>query len=70
MMTQNVHSLRSKNQAINLDAIIDLMISKKLDTYCIQETWLDKNFIKDINGYTMFHHGLTSQKCSIVYCRQ
>ena len=26
MMTKNVHSLRSKNQAINLDAIIDIMI--------------------------------------------
>ena len=29
MMIQNVHSLRSINQAINLDAIIDIMISKK-----------------------------------------
>lgn len=46
---------------MKVDAIIGIIISKK-NAYCIQETWLDRNFIKDINGYTMFHHGLISQK--------
>ena len=40
------------------------MISKILDVYRIQETWLDGNFIKNINGYIMFHHVLISQICS------
>ena len=64
LVSQNVHSLRSDKQRINLDSIIDTMMAKRLDIYCIQETWLDGNFIKDINGYTMFHHGFESQKCS------
>ena len=34
-----------------------------ISAYCIQETWLDSNFIKEINGYTFFHHGLVKQTC-------
>ena len=34
------------------------MIYRNLSVYCIQETWLDGKFIKEIEGYTVFHHGL------------
>ena len=37
---------------------------KKNSIYCIQETWLDGDFVKEINGYIMFHHGLKKQICS------
>ena len=39
------------------------MINRNLSVYCIQETWLDGNFIKEIEGYTVFHHGLVKQVC-------
>ena len=57
-ISQNVQSLRSDSQSINLDAIIEVMKKNNISIYCIQETWLDGDFVKKINGYIMFHHGL------------
>ena len=39
------------------------MIYRHLSVYCIQETWLDGNFIKEIERYTVFYHGLEKQVC-------
>ena len=39
------------------------MINRNLSVYCIQERSLDGNFIKEIEGYTVFHHGLVKQVC-------
>ena len=47
-MSQNVHSLRSDIQKLNLDIIIDIMTRKNIDAYCIQETWLDGDFVKEM----------------------
>ena len=58
---QNVHSFRSDIQKVNLDIIIDIMARKNINAYCIQETWLDGDFVKEIDGYTIFHHGLREQ---------
>ena len=63
-ISQNVQSLKSEAKSINLDAVIEMMIKNNITVYCIQETWLDGDFVKEINGYTMFHHGLESQTCS------
>ena len=63
-ISQNVHSLRNDIQEINLDIIIDIMARKNIDAYCIQETWLDGDFIKKNDEYTIFHHGLKEQVCS------
>ena len=38
------------------------MPSENIDVYYIQETWLDGNFVKAINSYTMFHHGPTEKQ--------
>ena len=40
------------------------MINENLSVYCIQEMWLDGNFIKEIEGYTICHHGLEKQVCT------
>ena len=40
------------------------MARKNIDAYCIQETWLDGDFIKKNDEYTIFHHGLKEQVCS------
>ena len=58
-------SLNSKAQAINLDTIINTMEVNNISACCIQESWLDSNFIKEINGYTFFQHGLAKQTCKI-----
>ena len=60
-ISQNVHSFRSDIQQVNLDIIIDIMARKNNNAYCIQETLLDVDFVKEIDGYTIFHHGLKEQ---------
>ena len=62
-MSQNVQGLKSNARSINLDDIVQNVINRNLSVYCIQETWLDGNFIKEIEGYTVFHHGLVKQVC-------
>ena len=39
------------------------MIFRNLSVYWIHETWLDGKFIKEIEGYTILHHGLEKQVC-------
>ena len=56
-VSQNVQGLKSNARSINLDAIVQNMINSNVFVYCIQETWLDGNFIKEIEGYTVFHRG-------------
>ena len=63
-ISQKVHNLRSEFQNVKLDSIINIMSSRNIDVYCIQETWLDGNYVKEINGYTIFHHSLTKQTCN------
>ena len=53
----------SNSRSINLDAIVQNMIHRNLSVYCIQETWLDGNFVKEIEVYTIFHHGLEKKVC-------
>ena len=55
-ISQNFHSLRSDIQKENLDIIIDIMARKNIDAYGIQETWHDGDFVKEIDGYTIFHY--------------
>ena len=62
-VSQTVQGLKSNTRSINLEAIVQNMINRNLSVYCIQETWLDGNFIKEIEGYTVFHHGLVKQVC-------
>ena len=45
-ISQNVRSLRSKKQYININAIINTMEKHNISAYLIQETWLDGNFEK------------------------
>lgn len=61
-ISQNIHSLKSEFQSVKLDAIVNIISSRNIDVYCIQETWLDGNFMKEINGYMIFHYGLTLNK--------
>ena len=62
-ISQNVRSLKSKTQAINLDTLINTMEVINVSAYYIQEIWLNENFIKAINGYIFFYHGLSKQTC-------
>ena len=38
------------------------MINHNIDVYCVQETWLEGDWDKIINGYLFIHHGV--KKCS------
>ena len=35
LLSQNVHSLRSDSQKVNIDIMIDIMARKQIDVYCI-----------------------------------
>ena len=61
-VSQNVQGLRNNLKRINLDAIVQNMIYRNLSVSCIQETWLDGNLIKEIEGYTIFHQCLENKK--------
>ena len=39
------------------------MEKHNISAYLIQETWLDGDFEKKINGYHPFHHELKHQLC-------
>ena len=43
-ISQNVRSLRSKKQYINIDAIVNIMEKQNISAYLIQDTWLDGDF--------------------------
>jgi len=64
LLSQNVRSWRSDTRRTNIDAAINFMQTNGIHAYSIQETWLDGDFEKDINGYHVFHHGLSQQKSS------
>jgi len=64
LLSQNVRSWRSDTRRTNIDVAIDVMQTNGIHAYSIQETWLDGDFEKDINGYHVFHHGLSQQKSS------
>ena len=55
-VSQNVHSLKSDIQKVNLDIIIDIMARKHVDAYYIQEKFLNGYFLNEIDVYTIFHH--------------
>ena len=40
------------------------MTSRNISIDCLQETWLNGDFVKEINGYTGFYRGLKEQTCS------
>ena len=60
-LSKNVHSLRNESQRLYLDVIVELMSFRKIDVYLIQETWLDGDYVSEIKGYTLFHHGLKNK---------
>ena len=60
---QNIHSFRSKQQSIHIDAIVEIMKSKDIYLYCVQETRLDGDYAKEIENYTMFNHYKKVKKC-------
>jgi exonuclease III len=39
-----------------LEYIISTMKTRKMDIYCMCETWAEENWTKVIDGYTIFHH--------------
>ena len=57
--TQNVQGFK---RAFKIENIIDEMINRDIDVYCVQETWLEGNWEKLINGFLFIHHGV--KKCS------
>ena len=68
ILSQNVHSLRSEYQRLYSDIIVEFNVDTKIDIYFIQETWLDGNYVSEINSYTLFHHSLKEHKCSRGQC--
>ena len=69
---QNIHSFRSKQQSIHIDAIVEIIKSKDIYLYCVQETRLEGDYAKEIENYTMFNHylkgkGVVEDKMELQY---
>lgn len=57
MYSQNVRGIKSATEKLNVDVITGLMLEKNIDAYCLQETWLNDDFTRNVNGFHIFHHG-------------
>ena len=56
--TQNVQGLSGKDKNLDslIDPIVELMITKGIMAYCIQETWIVGTVSKLVRNHTVFRH--------------
>ena len=56
--TQNVQGLSGKDKNLDslIDPIVDLMITKGIMAYCIQETWIVGTGSKLVRDHMVFRH--------------
>ena len=66
--SQNVHGIfeskkdkwgkpiKGKRSYAKLEFLVNKMREDDIDTYLLQETWDEGDWVKDIHGYTIFHH--------------
>ena len=47
----------------NLEKTIELMITRGIHGYCLQETWLLRAFSRNIRGHLLLHHGMATKLC-------
>ena len=57
ILNQNVNGLGKDADKI-LEKIIEMMISRNIHGYCLQETWKLGPSIIYIRDHTIFHHGI------------
>jgi hypothetical protein len=58
-------NIQGAKDPLKVEYITNMMKERGIDIFFLQETWLTGNFIKDVNGFLMFHHGLESPICKI-----
>ena len=59
ILNQNVNSLGSRDD--KLERLIKMMIDRKINGYCLQETWQLGTYCKTIRRHTVFHHGINDR---------
>ena len=45
-----------------LDPLVDIMISKEIMTYCVQETWVVGNTVSMVCGHMIFLHNICERE--------
>lgn len=63
MYSQNLADMRSNLENTKLDIIIGIMISRGIDAYLLQETWLEGIVTHEVNGFLFLHHGIPKDDC-------
>ena len=55
--TQNVNGISGKEKHLEslLDPLVDIMISKEITPYCVQETWVVRNTIIMVRVHMIFY---------------
>ena len=61
ILNQNVNGLVGKDADDKLENIIEMMITRNIHRYCLQETRKIGSSIICIINHTIFHHGIESQ---------
>ena len=57
ILNQNVNGL-GKDTDEKLENIIEMMIARNIQGYCLQETWKLGSSTISIRDHTIFHHGI------------
>ena len=53
-----IRPVKGELTLVKLDFIIDLMKQREIHIYLIQESWLENDWIRDYDSYTIFHHNV------------
>ena len=61
ILNQNVNDLGGKNVDNKIEKIVEMMIARSIQGYCIQETWQLGLYSTTIRYHTIFHHGMESR---------
>ena len=59
ILNQNINGL-GKNTDDKLEKIIEMMITRNINGYCLQGTWKLRSSKICIRDHTIFHHGIES----------
>ena len=59
----NVYSQNTQGgiEEAKFEYIVGLVEKKKIDAHCVQETWIQHDFQKEINSMLIFHHGMEKE---------
>ena len=63
-MSQNVQGLTDEDK---LEKTINMIVTRVIHRYCLQETWILRKFSRKIRGHLLLCHGMATKPCHRVW---